>query len=147
MHFVDADRSIERVVSSAGLHPVLVLPAVVQVPDHRRGFWRNLIQSGKGIGLDEDGPVIPGSNMELVQCSDPDAGDESFPNAGRLAGAKRMAKRVPMIERPEDRDLCRLRRPHGKISAFDSLEGCGMRSELLVEMEVGAFIKEVQVIR
>ncbi len=51
-----------------------------------------------------------------------------------------------MIESPEDRHLFGLRRPDRKIGTFDALDSRGVRPEFVIEMKVGAFIEEVQVV-
>jgi hypothetical protein len=51
MYFIDRDRSIQRVAVFTFLHPLLVLPAIVQVPDNGCGLGRLFAMKGKRIGL------------------------------------------------------------------------------------------------
>ena len=58
MHFVNADRGIQRIVPGTRLHPVVVMPGVVQVPDYRGGLRWDLVESGKRVGFDEHCPMV-----------------------------------------------------------------------------------------
>jgi hypothetical protein len=51
MHLVNCHRLIEFVAAMAIRHPVGVIPDVIEIPDNRRGLWRNFVEDGERIGL------------------------------------------------------------------------------------------------
>ena len=59
---------------------------------------------------------------------------------------KRMAAIVPAIEGARHEDLLGVRRPHGKIGPLRAVHFARVRAHVLVELDVAAFVKQVEVV-
>ena len=82
VQLVNRDRRAQRMFLPALLHPLLIAPLVVQIPNTRRRSRRLLVVKTYRVGLVSDVSMLPRTDVILVQCSFADAGDESFPYPG-----------------------------------------------------------------
>ena len=120
----------------AVVHPVLILPLVLQVPDDRGGIGRNFPEQCKGVAFLKVAAIL-GVNMVLVQFSPADARDEAFPNPRTVpTGRKRMAVPVPVIEIPYDGNGLCIGRPNGEIDAPLAVHFDDVATQFFVEFEV-----------
>ena len=127
----------------AALHPIAVVPFVIEVPHHRRGLRRRLLHYREGIGLVDAIVVVLRADVKLVMRAFAGVRDESFPDAGRAAMFERMLLRIPAVPVAHHADRRRVRRPHGEHRSAYAAAHDGMRSEFLPEPGVAPFIEEV----
>ena len=52
-----------------------------------------------------------------------------------------------MIKGSEDRNLFSCRSPDGKIGSFHSLYSRGVSTEFVIEVKVGSFVKQIEIVR
>ena len=102
VYFIDGNRSLQGTLPGAGFHPRLVGPLVVEIPHHRRGAWRLLVQHAKGIGFVADVSLVVGNDVILVQRALADSRQKSFPDAGIVPGLQGMRLSVPAVEISDD---------------------------------------------
>src|SRR5258706_10768079 len=85
VHFVNRHRRGEGVALRALVHPGIVAPLVVEIPDDRRGVRRRLMQDAEGVGLIDAVVVVAGPDVKLVVRSFANVRNEAFPDAGQAA--------------------------------------------------------------
>ena len=144
---IDGHGGAEGVGLGPSGHPLLVAPAVVQVPDDGGGPRRGLGVEAQGIGLFGAGGAadLRGDGV-LVEGALAGAGDEALPDAGAVpARGQGMARGVPAVEVADHGDALGVGRPDGELRAVAAVDGQGMSAELVVELEVVAFFEEIDV--
>ena len=104
----------------------------------------NLRVERERIGLDPQ-PSFLRADLELVLRAFADAGDEQLPDARRPERAHRVQPPVPEVEVADDRDGARVRRPHRERGADGAVDLAHVRAELLVQLLVPAFHREMDV--
>ena len=100
--------------------------------------------AGEGITLDEN-VTVRCLDLELVAYSGASCGQEQLPDTGGASGAHGMIAAVPVVEVPDNTDAPRVRRPHGECHPLDPIELPEMRAELVVDVEMGALAKQVEI--
>src|SRR5436305_6494451 len=98
MDFVDGVRGTKRVALVPLLHPLLIVPFVVEVPYDRDRARRFFEKQAHGIGFVDAVSVAIGLDMELIQIAVICTLGETFPDAGRTARTKAVRFRVPSVE-------------------------------------------------
>jgi hypothetical protein len=141
VHFVNRHGFVEPVMVLALGHPFLIVPSIVEVPNNRCGPGRNLIERGKRVGFVDPIAAHARANVILIQSALADAGNEAFPNAGAGFRRKRLAGLVPIIEIADDRNLFRVGRPDGEVSAAFTGMLHDMGAELVIETKMAALIE------
>ena len=56
-----------------------------------------------------------------------------------------MTRSIPVVEVTDDRDRHRVGSPHRELDTLDAIDRSQMRAELLVELEMVAFVEEIEV--
>src|SRR5205823_1228644 len=90
--------------------------------------------------------LVARADVILVLRPLADARDEAIPDPRALARGERMGVLVPAVEVADDVDALGVRRPDRVERAGDAVHRAGVRSELLVETVVRAFVEEVEVV-
>ena len=146
VHLVDRLRCIERVSPALRRHPLAVAPFVVERPHDRRRVRRHLAVERDRIGLVDLVATVPRTEVVLVARPVAQLGDEPFPDAGRRAGAKRVAGGLPAVEVADHRNHRGVRRPYGEDRPVHSVDDGRMCAELVGEAEMRALVEEVEVL-
>ena len=146
MHLINRMRRAQRVAAGAVLHPVVVAPLIVEVPDDRGGAGRFLVQQAERVGFVDAVSVTLRFDVELVERAAGYAGDEALPDARRAAGAETMRSWIPAVEAAHDRDGPRIRCPHAEDGAGFAVVRDQVRSHLFVHAVVAAFVEEVEIL-
>jgi hypothetical protein len=146
VHFVNRDRRFDRALRAALLHPVAVVPGVVEVPHGRGRARRFLLVKAQRVGLVGAIAVLMRFDVVLVQGALADAGNESFPDSGTAARAQRVRLRMPMIEVADHRHFARVWRPDREAGAGLRAGVEDVRTQLVVDAVVAAFIEQVKIV-
>src|SRR5690348_15418976 len=117
MDFVDRDGRTQLISPGAGGHPGSVLPIIIEVPNHRRAATAGRFAKGKRIGLVDLVVAGAGDDVVLVGSTALYAREETFPDAGRSAGAEAVATFVPIVEIADYRNFASIRRPDREVSS------------------------------
>jgi hypothetical protein len=147
VHLVDGDGRFERLPLAAGLHPLVVVPGVVEVPDAGTRLRGRLVVDAEGVGLVDAVAVVLALDVVLVDGASAQTLDEAFPNAGALGGLERVLAGFPAVEIADDGDALGVGRPDAEGDALLAVAGRRVGAEVLVEAEVGALVEEVDVVR
>src|SRR4051812_27634373 len=100
MHFVDRDRSIERIAPAALCHPGPVLPLVAEVPHHAASTRRHLMVESVGVRLVKAVAAVAGDDVILVPPAGAEPGHKGAPDAALARVRERRAPLVPAVEVP-----------------------------------------------
>ena len=149
MHLVDRPGGAERVGAGAVPHPLLVVPLEAQVPHDRGGARRHLGAECVRIALVDPVAPVAGGDVVLVERAGTHALHQAFPDPrGIPARRERRRAPIPAVEVADDRDLGRVRSPHGEARPADRAVGGAHRvgAELLVGPDVSAFAEVVDVL-
>ena len=146
MDFVDGNRRLQRVPGLPLLHPVLVRPLVFEIPYHRGGAGRLLMQHSEGIRLIDQKSVVLRNDMKLVNGALGDSGDKPLPDAGTLAGVQGMRILIPSVEAADDRYLARIRRPHTETGAGLIAKRGKMTAQFVVGAVVSALVEKIKIL-
>ena len=88
MDLVDGDRAVERLPLRPGRHPLVVAPGELgEVPDDRRGLGAEFGGEPVGVGLLHEVAVVAALDLELVDLTLAEIGDEELPDSGRRRGS------------------------------------------------------------
>src|SRR6202044_3693436 len=79
--FINGLRGAQGIAFSTLLHPVVVVPLVVEIPYDGRGMRRRLVEYAEGIGFVDPVTVMDRFNVKFVERALRCSGDEAFPNA------------------------------------------------------------------
>src|SRR6267143_4803338 len=90
--------------------------------------------------------VVTRYHVVFVGIAMPDLWNKALPDARLAARIQLVARLVPTVERAHDINLFRIRGPYGEVGAFGSIDNPCMRAQTLVQLQVAAFVKEVQVV-
>ena len=71
----------QGIATGALLHPVIVVPLVVEIPDDRGGARRFLVQQAERVGLVDAVSMAIRFDVEFIEGALGYAGDEAFPDA------------------------------------------------------------------
>jgi hypothetical protein len=82
MYLIDRDRSIKSIVTVSLLHPCLVSPVIIQIPDDRGCFGRRFIIEGKGVSFLHTVGAVMRENVILVDRVFTQPRDKPFPDTG-----------------------------------------------------------------
>src|SRR5690348_6926299 len=99
------------------------------------------------IGFEGKDVAVHAFDLILIESAGAEVREEELPDADAEMAAHRMAAAVPLVELTHDADAARVRRPHGEDDAVDTVDGCFVRAEAAVELEMVAFGDEVEVHR
>ena len=75
-----------------------------------------------------------------------DARDKALPDPRRPARVEVVRGVIPSVEVADDGDTARARRPNGEVDALDALVFEYVRAEVVVQIVVAPFVKEVGVL-
>jgi len=100
---------------------------------------------GERIGLQRQEPAVGTDKLELVDFPLHDPGNENLPYPAFDSAAHGMAAAVPTVERTDDADPPRIRRPDRERHAGDTIDRTRMRAEFLVSTQMSAFRPQVNV--
>src|ERR1700756_5865694 len=98
MHLVNGLGGAQRVAAGAVLHPVLVAPLVIEVPDDGGSAGRFFVQQAERVGLVDAVSVALRFDVELIERAARHSGEKSFPDAGRAARTQGIRLGSPLIE-------------------------------------------------
>ena len=153
MNFVGRHRRIERVACAARLHPVAVLPLVLERPDARCRQRRCFRAERERIRLVHGVAAVRRDHMEFVRVAASHVRDRALPDARVVrARRQRVGRGVPVVECANDRDARCIRRPDAKAClAFRTFAFCTLAfnpsaSEELVESAMGSLSEKVDVL-
>src|SRR5215475_10500644 len=102
--------------------------------------------NGKGIGFIDLISVVTRYHVVLVGLAMPDVRDEIFPDSGRTSRIKWMLLVVPAVESTNHRNLLGVGCPHREIRALGSIYFPDMRAQTLVQLDMRAFVKQVEIV-
>jgi len=102
--FVNRLRGAQRIVAGAVLHPVVVVPLVVEIPDHAGRARRFFVQKPEGIGLVDVVAVAARFDVKFVESAFGYAGDEAFPDTGTAARGEEVGVGAPVVEAADHGD-------------------------------------------
>jgi hypothetical protein len=146
MQFVDRHRRIQRVGLVPIFHPLAVAPRIGVFPDTRCGLRCclpvtririALIYGMPGVGCD---PIFVARTLRHI-------GNEAFPDARAIVPRCECVRiRRPVIEIAHDRHAMRIRRPDGEQYSILIPHPHAMRAELVVELEMAALTKQIDVV-
>src|SRR5262249_6882454 len=132
------------------LHPLRILPAIVELPDDRGGAWRKLGAKGIGVALVDLVVSLFGDEVVLVERSGADTRDDTLPDArGVLPRRERIAAAAPAVEIADHGQGFGVGCPHGEARArgrIRSGRGHGMRAKRLVSAEVRSLAEVIDVL-
>src|SRR5271157_2455259 len=101
MDLVDGDRAVERLPLSPGRHPLVVAPGELgEVPDDRRSFGAKFGGEPVRVGLLHDVTVVAALDLELVDLTLAEIGDEQLPDSGGAPVPHRMPASIPVLKLP-----------------------------------------------
>ncbi|GIW53731.1 MAG: hypothetical protein KatS3mg082_0135 [Nitrospiraceae bacterium] len=100
----------------------------------------------KGSALSTRYPWCRERMWYLYSVPLPMCGDKAFPDAGTVAWMQEVTVLVPAVEVPDHRNPFRVRRPDREIRPLDAVDHGRMCAELVVEVEVRAFVEKVQIV-
>src|SRR5271165_469069 len=146
MHFVNRLRRAQRVALGTLLHPIVVVPLIIEIPDYRRGARRLLVQQAERIGLVDSISMLPGFDVEFVECTAFGAGNKTLPDPGRAPWAEAMRLGIPAVEAADHRHRSRIRRPHAEDGAGLALVRGEVRAHLVVNAVIAALVEEVEIL-
>ena len=146
VQFVNGNRTVQGVVVLPVLHPRLVAPPVVEVPDHRAGSWRDLGRESEGICLVDTVILFPGDDMVFVVDSFAHPWNEALPYPGIPPRSQGMVRFVPSVKVSHQKYLLRVRREYSEIGAQGSLQRDRVRAQLFVQSQVAPLVEEVEVL-
>jgi hypothetical protein len=113
--------------------------------DDRTRPRRVLALESERVRLERQDPAIGAQDLELVDRTGLNAGDEDLPDTDLDPFAHRMAAPVPAVEGANDADPPGVRCPHRELHAGDAVEAARMSAELLVEPAVAPLCQEMDV--
>ena len=98
------------------------------------------------IGLIDLVPVVARYHMVFVCIALSNPGNKCLPDARLAPWLELMAGLVPAVEPPHDIHLLRVGCPHSEIGARGAVHCHRVRPEMIVQPDVAAFVKEIQVV-
>ena len=146
MNLVHGNRRSSACRSARDRHPLLVAPGELgEVPDHRRRLGAELGGEAVGIGFLHEVAVVPALDLELVDLTLAEIGNEQLPDAGRSAVSHRMATTVPVVEVADHADALGVGRPDGEVDAPESLVRAEVSAQPLEVAQVRSLAQKVKV--
>ena len=133
-------------IRRARFHPHRVGPAEVFRDDHGRGFRRDLVMEGERVCFVDRVTAVPGHDPVLVNGARFDAGHEPFPDSARVAKREGRPVGAPSIEVADHRHGFGVRGVHREAAAGFAVAGRQVGSQLVLEVEMAAFVKEIEVL-
>src|SRR5437764_10626267 len=146
MNFSNRLSSGQRVPLVALLHPVIVVPFVVEVPDDGCGARRFFIPDREGIGFVDTIPMAIRIDVEFVQRAVLCAGHKSLPHAGGCSWLQTIGLRIPAIKATHNRYAARIGGPDAEHRSGLAITGREMRSHSVVDAVVATFVEEIEVL-
>src|SRR2546427_12405284 len=98
-----------------GMHPVIVMPFVIQRPNNGRGMRRIFRMKSERVGFIDAVIVVTRYNVILVGVPLLHLWDELFPDARTSPRMHRMTPVVPTIETARYVHALRIGRPNGEV--------------------------------
>ena len=124
----------------------MIAPLVIEVPDDGSRLRRDFVENRKRIGFVHPITMVMRGDMVFEKRSLTDLRKKSLPDARLPFGIELVMALIPTIEIADDGDLLRVRRPNREISAARAAVGDEMRAELVIQLKMAAFIKQVKVV-
>ena len=103
MDFINRVGRAQRIALVSLLHPLLIVPFVVQGPKHRSRARRLFMHDADRISLIDTEAMTVGFDVELVEIAMVCARSKSFPDSRRSARVQAMSLRIPSIETADHR--------------------------------------------
>src|SRR5690606_31879177 len=117
---------------SSLLHPGVITPFIVVLPDNRGRHWRWLTVKGEWVGFFQQLTRV-GTDGILIGFTLADVGEKSLPNATLVpSGMQYMLARFPVVKISDDGYLAGVRRPDGKVRTLLAFVFHKVRSQLFV---------------
>src|SRR5580704_8737534 len=98
MHLIDGLRGAQRIVPTTLLHPFVIAPLVVEIPDHRSGARGLFVQQSDRVGFVDVVSTLPRFDVVLIERAASRTRDESLPDTGRSAWFEAVGPGIPLIE-------------------------------------------------
>ena len=146
MNFVNRVSSAQRVSFAALLHPVAVVPFVVEVPNDGCGTRRFFIPEREGIGLIHAISMAIRVDVEFVKRAVLCAGHKSLPHAGGCPRLQTIGFRIPAIKATHNGYVARIGGPDAEHGSRLAIAGRQMRAHSVVDTVVAAFVEEIEVL-
>src|ERR1700735_874849 len=146
MNLVDRNWSLQRISAFAILHPFMIRPLIVKIPNYRTGARRFFVEKSEWICFVDHMAVMPRNDVIFVQRTFGDAGDEILPDTGTLTRPQGMRIFVPIVEAAHHRYGGRIRGPHAKGGAGFAVHGSKVRAELLVSAVVASLVEKIKIL-
>ncbi len=138
VNFVDGKRRLEELLLRARFHPCLVVPGItIDVMYDGSIVGPEFCIEGERVCLQAQ-IIVVALDLILVDLAFHKARNEQFPNTATSAHAHGMPAAVPVIEIPHHAHPLRVRSPHGKGHASNSLKLHHVSAEFLVRLVVFA---------
>src|SRR6266446_7859067 len=126
------------------LHPFRIFKTILRLVDDGRSVWRNLGIESVRVGLHERRPA-PRFDLILIELAGLHFWNEDLPNTGIAERPHRMPRAVPVVEVADDAYPFRVWSPNGKRNSFYAFMRDHVRAELLVNLLVPTFAKEIEI--
>src|SRR5215472_1529252 len=146
MHFIRRDRRLDRIFSGPLLHPVVIIPRVVEIPNHRCSAWRFFLQEANRVGLVDPVSVMRRLDVVLVHRSFADSRNEALPDSRTPTRPQAMCLRMPLVEAPKYRDFACIRRPNTERRSPILARASQVCAHLVVDPVMAAFVEEIEVV-
>src|SRR5690606_24416985 len=97
VHFVDRNGAVEGVALRSLLHPLLICPVVLRIPDDRGSPGSHLVVEPEWIRLVHSVVTSARNDVVLIPVSLRSLRDEALPDAGGGTGPESIALRFPVV--------------------------------------------------
>ena len=146
MDLVDGNGSVQGISVLPLLHPLLIRPLVREIPYDGGGARRFFVKKTEGIRFVDYASVMLRDDMELINGTISDSGNEPLPDAGTSTGAQRMGTVVPSVEAANDCHLARVRSPNAETCALLAANRSEVGTQLFIGAVMAAFVEKVDVL-
>jgi len=146
VHLIDGNRAVVAVVARPVRHPVAVTPFVGEVVDDGGGRRRVFGAESERVGPERFSAEVA-LDGELVAVTFGSARDEALPDPGAFEVGERTGGPVPAVEVAGDAHRTCVGSPNGERHPGLALLLDEVRSQVVIEAGVGAFVEEVEVVR
>ena len=146
MHFIDVDRLLVRARVLPRLQPLGIVPLVsAEFRDDRTGARPQLHLETERVRLQQR-VALPRANFVFIYSARAHVRDEQLPQTGAAARLHRVLATVPVVERTDDADPLRIRRPDRKTGARQAVHECRVRAELVVQRVVISLAEQIEIV-
>jgi hypothetical protein len=145
VHFVNIHRTFQKVGVFSRFHPLFVMPGKsFQVINDGSGFRTDLKEETVGIGLQKKMTGF-GFHLEFIKGIFSYSRDEDFPYSGVLEGTHTVDSAVPPVKVSHHTHSLGIGGPDGEMGSRYTLSLYEVRSQFLIGVVVGSFIKKMEI--